>query len=194
MSSWGVLYEWSSLLLASILASIAVAGKGVMAIPAQPLGYASGVLLGALLGYVLHEAAHRWIAFRYGCRARFTLWIPGLLVTLVFAVLRLMGLGFALIVPGYVAVYCPYPVRNTYPVAAAGPAVNIALGYLGLLAYTTTGLILPLGLSVVNGWLAVMNLLPIPPLDGYRVAISRPLLWVILFAAAAPLLLATGGF
>ena len=176
--------EVLQLVLAAVLASIAVAGSSLLSLPWNPLGYASGVLVGSLIGYVAHEYAHRRAAERLGCTAYFTLWVPGLAVTAVFAALRVMGLGFALILPGYVRVLCPLYGGSAASISAWGPAANIVLAYAGLAAYRLGGPSFAAGFSAINAWIAVMNLLPIPPLDGYELSRSRPSLWLLLAAAS----------
>ena len=178
------LSESLQLVLAALLASIAVAGSSAFSIPWNPLGYASGVLAGSLVGYVAHEYAHRRAAERVGCTAYFTLWVPGLAVTAVFAALRVMGLGFALILPGYVRVFCPFYGGSMASISAWGPAANIVLAYVGLAAYWLGAPLFAAGFSAVNAWIAVMNLLPIPPLDGYELSRSRPSLWLLLAAVS----------
>ena len=177
------------LLLAALLAAAVVAGPRRLAeAPADPTGFAAGVLAGALAGYALHELAHRYAAGRLGCRAEFVLWGPGLAATLLALALRGAGVGVVpVILPGYVAVLCPWRGAEEPPwVAASGPAVNAALAWLGLaLAWSSphhAGL--GLGVALVNSWLAVFNLLPFPPLDGYAVVRRSPALWLALLAAS----------
>jgi Zn-dependent protease len=42
---------------------------------------------------------------------------------------------------------------------------------------------------MVNAWLSVFNLLPLPPLDGYKVAAWSPFIWLGAMAAALASLL-----
>jgi Zn-dependent protease len=74
------------------------------------------------------------------------------------------------------------PRRDMIWVAAAGPAMNIALGVLAALLFhlvnylpDTAGRWIAENLKnalVINVFLAVFNLLPLPPLDGGRIAIG----------------------
>jgi len=75
-----------------------------------------------------------------------------------------------------------HPKRDMLWVAAAGPAANIAMAFFWMLIYrlsspdgalASDGMLLMSRAGVlVNVVLMVLNLLPIPPLDGGRIAIS----------------------
>ncbi len=83
-----------------------------------------------------------------------------------------------------------HPKRDMLWVAAAGPGSNLAMALLWALAYKFSGSLgesfsLPLSLMAqggitINVVLMVLNLLPLPPLDGGRIAVSllpHPLAW-----------------
>ncbi len=162
--------------------------------------------IAAFLASIPHELAHKYSAVRLGCYARYILSPVGLLITLVSAI---PYLPIRFLMPGYVVVSSPYydPIINKRVngiVSYAGPLVNIVLGAISILAYhfLLPWLIHVYGLSYsivvlawfliintqINGWVAVFNLLPIPPLDGSKIITWKPFIWVIMIVAAGIIL------
>jgi Zn-dependent protease len=148
-------------------------------------------LLPVVLAITFHEAAHGWVAERFGDptarlqgRVTFnpikhidpfgTLILPGMLLLFQAPVL----FGYAKPVPVNFA-RLRQPKRDMIWVALAGPGINIALAYASALAlraiYPPGGEVTEwLGQNLINSMhinilLAIFNLLPIPPLDGGRV-------------------------
>ena len=149
----------------------------------------------AILAITLHEAAHGYAARHFGDP---TAWQAGrislnplrhidpigtLLLPLLLALFKSPILfGWAKPVP--VSIHrLRHPKRDMLWVAAAGPAVNLlmAVGWTALLKLDTlipyNMLSQPLALMcqvgiIINLSLAMLNLFPMPPLDGGRIAVS----------------------
>ncbi len=187
---------WVNILVASVAAAWALMGPGgLRALLAGLAPGPLGVLAGALAGFVLHEYAHERAAYRHGCWARFILHPLGLALTLISGFLP-----FAIIAPGAVSVACPqwgygWNARIEEEVAAAGVQVNLGLAALGLLAKLLSGswavASFASGFASINAWVALFNLIPFPPLDGWRLSRINPTRWAILFTIAIILLTAT---
>lgn len=149
----------------------------------------------AILAITLHEAAHGYAARHFGDP---TAWQAGrislnplrhidpigtLLLPLLLALFKSPILfGWAKPVP--VSIHrLRHPKRDMLWVAAAGPALNLlmAVGWTALLKLDTlipyNMLSQPLALMcqvgiIINLSLAMLNLFPLPPLDGGRIAVS----------------------
>lgn len=145
-------------------------------------------LFTAGLGFMLHELAHKYVAQRMGCLAYYRMWSWGLALALITSILS--GGGFIFAAPG--AVYISYPIHPFYIdyeklrrgeglISYSGPLANIALAIVFYVVYKlSSGLIALIGLQGfrINSWLAIFNLIPIPPLDGWKVARYNVALWI----------------
>ncbi len=133
------------------------------------------------IGFILHELGHKVVAQRFGFFSEFRRWDYGLILGFITVMC-----GFMLFAPG--AVYFGAYGRmvtdeENGKISIAGPVVNIILAIL-FLALTLTLrpfitfdngwymyiLLLTLVLAFnVNSFLALFNMIPIPPLDGSKV-------------------------
>lgn len=134
------------------------------------------------LGFAVHEMAHKLMAQKLGAWSEFRMWKEGLMFALV---MRILG-GPVFIAPGATMWAKPFASKDDHgKVSVAGPITNIAMA----LAFAVLGLFVPLMSigTVINLQLAMFNLLPFPPLDGYKVMNWKPALWVLLFGASLAL-------
>ncbi len=127
-------------------------------------------------GIIFHEMAHKFVALGFGLDAVFQLSPFGLLLGVV---LKLFGSGFILLAPGYVIISGASSIQSVIT-AFAGPFINLLLwlGPLLILKYkmniTRKQAIFWELTKHINKWLFIFNILPIPPLDGFKV-------WIPLF-------------
>ncbi|MBL7147875.1 MAG: M50 family metallopeptidase [Nanoarchaeota archaeon] len=120
---------------------------------------------------ILHELGHKFAAIALGVSAYFKMWTFGLILGIV---LRLFHSPFLLLAPGYVNISQTIPSYQLALVAFAGPFVNIVLWVGASLMLKKRRLkrrtLIALHLTkIINMWLFIFNMLPIPPLDGSKV-------------------------
>jgi Zn-dependent protease len=153
------------------------------------------VMVGAGLGFIFHELAHKFVAIHYNYQAEFKKWIPGLIFSLISPFI-----GFLFAAPGAVHIYGTYITDKVNGIISiAGPITNIILsiGFLLSAAFTLANpqlfggnqLIIEmciLGFSV-NAMLALFNLIPFSILDGAKVFRWDPIIWFITAAIAGGL-------
>jgi len=145
-----------------------------------------GIAVGS--GFILHELAHRFVAKKFKAHAFYKAWPFGLVFVLITALL-----GFIFAAPGAVYIYGEHIDRKKNAlISLAGPLTNVLLAFVFafLLFASSTGSFLwqvgQIGFFI-NLWLALFNLIPIPPLDGSKVFLWQPLVWALAFIPLAGL-------
>ena len=152
------------------------------------LGVAPLALLAVVTAFVLHELAHRSMARRMGYWAEYRAWPLGLILAVATSFL-----GFLFAAPGAVYVEGAVDRRGYGVIALAGPMTNLAVA---CVVRALLSLAPPLGalgrvlwfIGDINLWLGVFNLLPIPPLDGFKVASWSLAAWALPMALGVGLL------
>ena len=148
------------------------------------------------LSFIPHELAHKYFANRHHCFAKYEMWKTGLLIALALAIISNGSFVFA--APGAVVIYTSFYSRRGLEqislstkqnaiISAVGPLTNIIIAsiFLGLLYVTPN----PVFVTIVkiNSFLAIFNLLPIPPLDGSKVIWYNITWWISLITASVGL-------
>ena len=134
----------------------------------------------------IHELAHAWVATRMGDntpRWHGRLSLNPLKHLDIFGTLTLVlfGIGYAKAVPVNPRNFSN-PRRGMLLTSLAGPVSNVIMAFLALLIYRVVEILAVSELLIAVAWLifveifavvnlslAVFNLLPLPPLDGFRI-------------------------
>ncbi|MCL2607792.1 MAG: Zn-dependent protease [Methanomassiliicoccaceae archaeon] len=138
--------------------------------------------------FVTHELAHKFVAQKYRAWAEYRMNTLGLGMALFVSLF-----GFIFAAPGAVYIKGNIDQRKNGIISAAGPIVNILLGSAAFVLFmATTGLVSSIFfiLASVNAFFAVFNMVPIMPLDGYKICRWSLSVYAVMMSAAVLLLLA----
>jgi Zn-dependent protease len=175
---WQIVIAWVAMSIALSVGSFFEGSAGVSDF------VAAFIALGT--GFVFHEMGHKFVAMRLGYVAHFEVWFWGIALALITAVVTrgqfIFGApGAVYIAPATGAAYLGYSLgkprnenKDNMEISAAGPGVNLAFSLfflLLLLIGPTTGFISTIATYgfALNVGLGSFNMLPVPPMDGYKV-------------------------
>lgn len=148
-----------------------LAGKPVdVATLVATLPYAAVIVVAS---FVLHELAHKFVAQRRAMWAEYRSSYAGLGIGLVLSSL----FGVVLAAPGAVHIYGRATDRDSGVISLVGPLVNLALGFAVYPFAVSDGATSTIGSAgsfleifvFINMFLALFNMIPVPPLDGSKI-------------------------
>jgi Zn-dependent protease len=174
-----IVVAWVAISLALSVADIEGLSSGI-----GSLDYIAAAFIATATGFVLHEMGHKFVAMRHGYIAHFRIWTWGIALALVIAVVSrgqfVFGApGAVYIAPAPGLLSYGYAVqrsekRDNAVISAAGPGTNLAfaLFFLFLIFVLPTAgfwsTVANYGF-ILNVGLGSFNMLPIPPMDGYKI-------------------------
>lgn len=149
------------------------------------------------VSFLSHEFGHRQVARKYGFQANYEMWPQGIILALVTSMI-----GFLFAAPGAVVIRqrgVIHASRRTLNkiglrISIAGIVINLVLGVLLVIAFLFTEIPILATAAWINIWLAIFNLLPIPPLDGSKVLHYNKAVWAATFVVAIFIFMLLGGF
>ncbi len=136
--------------------------------------------------FIFHEIAHKAMANKYGYASYFQMWPQGLFIALLVGIASSGKFLFA--APGAVIIQATNATEDEHgKISLAGPLTNLVLAALFFPLIAWPGILGLMGIFGVriNLFLALFNLLPVPPLDGSKLFSWRP-------EVSIPLLVFTG--
>jgi len=138
--------------------------------------------------FLLHEIAHKIVAQRYGLWAEFRLTLLGALITL----LSIVSPFFKIISPGAVMIAGTANKEAVGKTAVAGPLTNIifCVGSFSLSFLPSPFSDVAVITAAFNAFIAVLNLIPIGILDGWKVFEWNKIVWASAFASSVALIIA----
>lgn len=126
------------------------------------------------VGFMVHEIAHKLAAQKLGAWSEFVMWKEGLFLALFLKIFT----GTTIIAPGATLWAKPLAtVDDEGKVSVAGPLANIALAFFFNL-FSPIFPIFKIG-AYINSQLAFFNLIPFPPLDGIKIILWNPVVWIV---------------
>jgi len=175
------------------ISALLVSGVGLSMLGSSLMfaGYGIVIVLVVLftLAFLLHEIAHKITAQRFGLWAEFRLTLFGSLITL----LSVVSPFFKIIAPGAVMIAGAASKDIVGKTSLAGPLTNIAFGTASLaLTFLVPSPFLEVAVftAAFNAFIAVLNLIPVGILDGWKVFSWSKVVWVFAFIPSLILLIA----
>ncbi|MEM1988396.1 MAG: hypothetical protein QXS41_00960 [Candidatus Woesearchaeota archaeon] len=124
---------------------------------------------------IVHELAHKFVAISFGYEATFHaayFWL------FVGVVLKLLNFPFIFLVPAYVSIPGNATNLAAFFIAIAGPLSNLLMFLSTYYLVKKTKNPEWYAFGIINFWLFIFNMIPLPGFDGFKALIS---LWKLIF-------------
>lgn len=136
------------------------------------------------IAFMGHELSHRFVARKFGFHSEYVMWKEGLMLALLFTFMTNGQIIFA--APGAVVFGSYWAFKRPSmgeigKIGIAGVVFNITLLYILLASYFLTGIAILSYAGMINGLLAIFNLIPFGPLDGRKVMQWNSKIWATAF-------------
>jgi Zn-dependent protease len=158
--------------------------------PNPPFAFLSYVVSNIPLAFIAiftaffcHEIAHKYMGQKYGYWSEFRMFPMGLLIALFLGVF--IGIVFA--APGAVQIFGRPTKDETGKISVAGPLVNILISSVFLFIwFISSGIVAQVSffIAYINAFLAMFNLIPFGPLDGWKIFSWKKEIWGLLLIAS----------
>jgi hypothetical protein len=144
------------------------------------------------LAFLVHEVAHRSVSTWLGYRSQYKAWITGLVIGLVIAFVSNGSLLF--LAPGILVIthleihrlgkgYYALSHKHLGWIAMSGPIANMLFAVILKTLYSTLGIPILQKAMLINIWIALYDMLPIPPYNGSRTFFGSRYVYVFVLGA-----------
>ena len=163
--------------------------------PSPPIAFISSAVsnipiafLAIVTAFFCHELAHKYMGQKYGYMSEFRMFPMGLLLALFLGVFA----GFVFAAPGAVQIIGRPSREEEGRISVAGPFINLIIsGIFVLIWLFSVGLVAQISffIAYINVFIAIFNLIPFGPLDGWKIFSWKKDVWGLLLATSICLII-----
>ncbi len=142
--------------------------------------------------FFCHEMAHKYAGQKFGYQSEFRMYPQGLLLALFLGV----AVGIVFAAPGAVQIFGRPNRDEMGKISLSGPSMNLVLGVIFFTLWIlSTGIVSSISFYVayINVFLALFNLIPFGPFDGFKIFQWKKEVWGVLIGVDFVLLLILWG-
>jgi Zn-dependent protease len=158
----------------------------------EVLAYLPISFIAIATAFFCHEMAHKYAGQKFGYRSEFRMYPQGLLLALFLGI----AVGFVFAAPGAVQIFGRPNRDEMGKISLSGPSMNLVLGMIFFILWLLSeGIVSSISFYVayINVFLALFNLIPFGPLDGYKIFQWKKEVWGVLIGIDILLLLMLWG-